>query len=265
MFRKHQSLVVLPFIPLPRHSHQVIHLFLQKLSIHWILHLKIYLFRYLSLMMLILYLSLMIMTYLAPISKKWWNTMHCLIWSSAHCRFVKLKSVIEVSQRIIHGNNNRLYRITTSNFYSAAVNTVEPSLSFSSTATQHGKLYESHVRSFYLNSMIKKGYHNISVDKPGLIISKSYSFLGASLDGIVHDNDISWGLQIKCAFQSFQLLLRLHLMTRASFLQEQMRNSILKRKSLPLSNSRPNVLFWFVESGSGGVVWRSWATIHRID
>ena len=38
------------------------------------------------------------------------------------------------------------------------------------------------------------------VDVPGLIVSSTHSFLGASLDGIVKQGEDSWGLEIKCPY-----------------------------------------------------------------
>ena len=94
---------------------------------------------------------------------------------------------------------HRPYRITASNFYSAAVNTVEPSSklksmfysSFSSASTRHGQFHESHVRSLYLDSLTNDGICDATIDEPGLIISGTHSFLGASLDGIVHHGEKS--------------------------------------------------------------------------
>ena len=106
---------------------------------------------------------------------------------------------------------HRLYRITASNFYSAAVTTVEPSSklnsmfysSFSSVRTRHGKAYESHVRSLYLETLLRNGFNKVFVDVPGLIVSSTHSFLGASLDGIVKHGEDSWGLEIKCPYSKF--------------------------------------------------------------
>eukprot|EP00795_Rhopilema_esculentum_P005752 gene5752-11022_t len=91
---------------------------------------------------------------------------------------------------------HRMYRITASNFYTAAVNSVEPSRklhsmyysSFSSASTQHGKTFESHIRSLYLQQLSKEDGCNILIEEPGLIISKTHSYLGASLDGIESGN-----------------------------------------------------------------------------
>ena len=48
--------------------------------------------------------------------------------------------------------------------------------------------------------MIKDGYETLVVIQPGLLISKSHPYVGASLDGIVTANGDSLGLEIKCPF-----------------------------------------------------------------
>ena len=121
---------------------------------------------------------------------------------------------------------HRLYRITASNFYFAAVNKVEPSSklksmfysSFSSTSTRHGQLNESHVRSLYLETLTNKGICDAHIDEPGLIISGTHSFLGASLDGIVWDGEDSWGLEIKCPSSKFGMSLETALGEKNFFL-----------------------------------------------
>eukprot|EP00795_Rhopilema_esculentum_P003536 gene3536-2021_t len=70
----------------------------------------------------------------------------------------------------------RKYRITASNFYSAAVNTVEPSsklqsmfyATFTSASTNHGNRFESHVRDLYIKTMIDQGFP-INVAEVGLV------------------------------------------------------------------------------------------------
>ena len=122
----------------------------------------------------------------------------------------------------------RMYRITASNFYSAAANTVEPSSKlksmyysqFSSPSVEHGKFYEDHVKSLYLESMMDRGFANISVEDAGLIISSKFSFLGASLDGIVQSNGESWGLEIKCPYSKFNSSLASALDDKKFFLKK---------------------------------------------
>eukprot|EP00795_Rhopilema_esculentum_P003488 gene3488-1870_t len=107
----------------------------------------------------------------------------------------------------------RMYRITASRFYSASVNSVEPSSklqtffysSFSSPALEHGKKSESFARSLYLQTMSEKGFQGICVEETGLKISSKFSFLGASLDGLVHFNGEKWGLEIKCPYSKSSL------------------------------------------------------------
>ena len=91
---------------------------------------------------------------------------------------------------------NRMHRLTASNFYSAAVNRVEPSSKlnsmfyseFSSQYVEHGRQNEPHVRNLYFQAMNEKGFKGIVVEDAGLLISRKNSFLGASLDGIVKCN-----------------------------------------------------------------------------
>ena len=122
----------------------------------------------------------------------------------------------------------RLYRITASNFYFTVANSVQPSSklkvmyysSFSSLITSHGKHFESHVRALYTNQMIKDGYETLVVNQPGLIISKSHPYVGASLDGIVTSDGDSWGLEIKCPFSKYNSSLTEALKDKKFFLIE---------------------------------------------
>ena len=102
-------------------------------------------------------------------------------------------------------NENWLkYRLTASNFYSAAVNRVEPSSKlnsmfyskFYSLSVEHGRHYEPHVRNLYLQAKDEKGFKGISVEDVGLLMSRKNYFLGASLDGIVKCNQDTWGLEM---------------------------------------------------------------------
>ena len=101
----------------------------------------------------------------------------------------------------------RKYRITASNFYSAAVNTVEPSsklksmfyATFTSASTNHRNRFESHVRDLYKKTMIDQGFP-INVAEVGLRVSHTQPYLAASLDGIVTCKSEKWGLEIKCPF-----------------------------------------------------------------
>ena len=63
----------------------------------------------------------------------------------------------------------RMYILTASNFYSAAVNRVEPSSKlnsmfysrFSSLSVEHGRYHESHVRNLYFQAMNERGFKDI--------------------------------------------------------------------------------------------------------
>jgi len=95
-----------------------------------------------------------------------------------------------------------MYRLTASNFYSAATNRVELSSKLNSMfyskfslSVKDGRHYEPHVRNLYLQAMNEKGFEGILVEDVGLLISRKNSFLGASLDGIVKCNQDTWGLE----------------------------------------------------------------------
>ena len=121
----------------------------------------------------------------------------------------------------------RIYRLTASNFYSAAVNRVEPSSKlnsmfyskFCSLSVEHGRHYEPHVRNLYLQAMNENGFKGISVEDVGLLIRKN-SFLGASLDGIVKCNQDTWGLEIKCAYSKHNFILSSALSDKKFFLKK---------------------------------------------
>eukprot|EP00795_Rhopilema_esculentum_P003798 gene3798-15085_t len=151
---------------------------------------------------------------------------------------------------------HRLYRITASNFYSAAVTTVEPSSklnsmfysSFSSVSIRHEKAYESHVRSLYLETLLRNGFNEVFVDEPGLV-SSNHSFLGASLDGIVEHGQDSWGLEIKCPYSKFSSSLDDAVADKKFFLKtKDTCGRAQKGTCLLLPNSRSNVLLWIKKS-----------------
>ena len=111
-----------------------------------------------------------------------------------------------------------MYRVTGSRFYSVTVISFEPSSklktffysSFSSPALEHGKKSESfvrslYVRSLYLQTMSEKGFQGIFVEETGLKNSSKFSFLVASLYGLVHCNGEKWGLEIKCPYSKSSL------------------------------------------------------------
>ena len=120
----------------------------------------------------------------------------------------------------------RKYRITASNFYSAAVNRVEPSSKlksmfyspFHSASTNHGNKFEGHVRDLYCKALYEKGY-NVNVEEVGLKVSQSRPYLGASLDGIVSCDGEIWGLEIKCPFPKYNLKLDEALLDKNFFLK----------------------------------------------
>ena len=133
---------------------------------------------------------------------------------------------------------HRLYRITASNFYSATVNSVEPSSklksmyykSFSSAATSHGKKFESHVRELY-EVLLKENGFNVQISEVGLQLSTSFPYLGASLDGVVSHQSERWGLEIKCPFSKYNHCLQDALADKKFFLFKDVDGTTkLKRK-----------------------------------
>ena len=78
----------------------------------------------------------------------------------------------------------RMYTLTASNFYSAAVNRVGPSSKlnsmfyskFSFASVEHGRYYEPYVRNLYLQAMNEKDFKDIFVEDVGLLISSKNSF-----------------------------------------------------------------------------------------
>ena len=92
---------------------------------------------------------------------------------------------------------------------------------FSTPATEHGKKFEGHVRSQYLETMIQRGYQNITITDAGLKISDTCSFLGASLDGLVYCGGEKWGLEIKCPYSKYQSTLASALSDKKFFLKEE--------------------------------------------
>ena len=120
----------------------------------------------------------------------------------------------------------RKYRITASNFYSAAVSTTEPSSklksmfysSFHSSSTEHGKKFERHVRDMYQKAMQENG-SNVVIDEVGLKLSSNMPYLGASLDGLVSCHGEVWGLEIKCPFSKYNSSLSDALVDKKFFLQ----------------------------------------------
>ena len=95
-----------------------------------------------------------------------------------------------------------MYRLTASNFYSAATNRVELSSKLNSMfnskfslSVKDGRHYEPHVRNLYLQAMNEKGFEGILVKDVGLLISRKTYFLGASLDDIVKCNQDTWSLE----------------------------------------------------------------------
>ena len=130
----------------------------------------------------------------------------------------------------------RKYRITASNFYSAAVNTVEPSSklksmfysSFHSASTNHGNKYEGHVRDLYCAALHEQGY-NVKIEEVGLKVSQSCPYLGASLDGMVFFDGEVWGLEIKCPFSKYNSNLEEALLDKKFFLKRDKGEVKLKR------------------------------------
>ena len=83
------------------------------------------------------------------------------------------KEEIDLIQHLTVGQSSnenwlkyRMYRLTASNFYSAAVNRVQPSSKlnsmfysrFSSLSVEHGRYYEPHFRNLYFQAMNERGF-----------------------------------------------------------------------------------------------------------
>ena len=103
----------------------------------------------------------------------------------------------------------RKYRITASNFYSAAFTTVEPSSKLNS-------MFYSLLHSDSTNIMVisvkdmcaalhEKGY-NFKIEEVDLKVSQSCPYLGASLDRLVSFDGKVWGLETKCPFSKYNSL-----------------------------------------------------------
>ena len=106
----------------------------------------------------------------------------------SYCQNTTLsKEEISNIEKTTHGQasnddwkKHRMYRITASNFYSAAVNSVEPSSklnsmfykSFTSAATCHGQKHEAHVKELYIMLLKDKGWSAIV-----FLISLSWCFI----------------------------------------------------------------------------------------
>ncbi|XP_065056985.1 uncharacterized protein LOC135685107 [Rhopilema esculentum] len=162
-----------------------------------------------------------------------------------HCKNLSLNSeeIDNIEKRTRGQSSNeqwkreRMYRITSSNFYLAAVNTIEPSSKlkamfykpFSTSATRHGNKYERHARELYTIFLKEKGI-NAHVSDVGLILSSSCLYLGASLDGIVTHKNEKWGLEIKCPFSKFNCTLKEAVLGKKFFLQNVGGNIKLKRQ-----------------------------------
>ena len=156
------------------------------------------------------------------------------------------KEEIDLIQHLTVGQSSnenwlkyRMYILTDSNFYSAAVNRVEPSSKlnsmfysrFSSLSVEHGRYYEPHVRNLYFQALNERGFKDIIVDDVGLLIYSKNSFLGASLDGIVQCNQDTWGLEIKCPYSKYNSTLSSALTDKKFFLK--------KNDTIELKRSHP--------------------------
>ena len=87
--------------------------------------------------------------------------------------------------------DHRKERLTAEKFYTAAVNTVEPSKrilysKLNLNSTRHGIQYESEALKKYSGNLAKKCIF-LHVEHPGFIVSKTHPYLRASLDAIVTD------------------------------------------------------------------------------
>ena len=109
--------------------------------------------------------------------------------------------------------NYRKERLTASKFYSAGVNIVERSKKINSMlyiklrtpGMCHGISHETEALNKYVKSLTAKSLF-VTADNPGLIISKTHHYLGASLDDIITNIDTCerWGVEIKCPSSKFK-------------------------------------------------------------
>ena len=99
--------------------------------------------------------------------------------------------------------------LTASNFGNAAKTRVEPSnklkailySNFTTEAVQYGIESEQKAVNLFIREMRRHGIA-VSVEEPGLSLSKDEPYLGASLDRVVTmiDTDKKWGMEIKSPF-----------------------------------------------------------------
>ena len=99
--------------------------------------------------------------------------------------------------------------LTASNFGNAAKTRVEPSnklkailySNFTTEAVQYGIESEQKAVNLFIREMRRNGIA-VSVEEPGLSLSKDKPYLGASLDRVVTmiDTDKKWGMEIKSPF-----------------------------------------------------------------
>ena len=110
-----------------------------------------------------------------------------------------------------HWWSYRKERLTASKFYSAAVNTVEPSKKIQFmlyTKSIHlvcvVEFHEAEALKKYVEFLTANSLF-FTTDNPGLIVLKTHPYLGASLDAIITDMDTGekWGVEIKCPSSKF--------------------------------------------------------------
>ena len=136
------------------------------------------------------------------------------------------------------GDNAIRTELTASNFYSAVVNSVEPSSklnsmyykTFLSSANRHCKKYEAYVRDLYIVLLRGNGI-DPRVIEVGLQLSTSFPFLGTSLDGIVFYKGQVWGLKIKCPSSKLNMSLQDAVLDKKFFLVDDSGNIKLQHKN----------------------------------
>ena len=123
---------------------------------------------------------------------------------------------IQETERLTRGQakNNLWFEkrktvLTASNFGNAAKTRVEPSnklkailySNFTTEAVQYGIESEQKAVNLFIREMRRDGIA-VSVEEPGLSLSKDKPYLGASLDRVVTmiDTDKKWGMEIKSPF-----------------------------------------------------------------
>ena len=132
--------------------------------------------------------------------------------------------------------------LTASNFYNAAVTKVEPSSKIKSmlysnvktTGMMHGVQNEKRALDSYVTHLHNSGLA-VFIGQPGIIISKTHPYLGASLDACVTDinTNTEWGVEIKCPSSKVGLGIEAVLQDRKFYLHRESNGTIKLKNSHP--------------------------------